>query len=70
MEIDGRVIDDFEKLVNVIYEKEPGDIVPIVFYRGNDKLQVEAELLPWPKEKSSAFVPTNEPAKPLKKPLQ
>ena len=69
VEIDGVEIEDFEKLVNVIYEKEPGSDVPIVFYRDNKEHKVVVKPLPWPKETSSDTVPTDDPAKPVKKPI-
>ena len=50
IEIDGEPIDNFDTLVKVIYKKEPGDRIPIVFYREGKIHNVVAELLPWPKE--------------------
>ena len=47
LEIDGQQIDDFKTLVKVVEKKEPGDIVPVIFFREGKVETVSAELLPW-----------------------
>ena len=47
IEIDGRAVDSFENLIEIIGEKEPGEQVPIVFRRGEEIHKVDAKLSAW-----------------------
>ena len=57
VEIDGREVNSFEKLVEIIGEKEPGDLVPIVFIRREELHEVEAKLSAWSKKKVTNPIP-------------
>ncbi len=50
IEIDGQPVNNFQKLIKIIETKEPGDKVPVVFRRGLEIQEVEAELLTWGKQ--------------------
>lgn len=47
IEIDGRTVESFEDLIEIIGEKEPGGQVPIVFRRGGETHKVVAKLSGW-----------------------
>lgn len=47
IEIDGRVVDSFQSLIEIIGEKEPAEQVPIVFRRGEETHKVVAKLSGW-----------------------
>ena len=57
VEIDGQEVNTFEKLIEIIGQKEPGDIVPIVFLRHDEHHEVEAKLSTWIKKKVANPVP-------------
>lgn len=47
VEIDGRPVNSFENLIEIVGEKEPGDRVPVIFYRDNEVHEVEVKLQAW-----------------------
>ena len=49
VEIDGREINSFDELVEIVGEKQPGDQVPIVFRRERERVETVAELSDWKK---------------------
>lgn len=57
MEIDGKPVVSFAGLIEVIGEKEPGDMVPIVYIRDGQTRQTEAKLSAWSKKKRPAVAP-------------
>ena len=60
VEIGGKPVNSFEQLIEAIGEKEPGDLVPIIFLRDNEIHEVEAKLSAWTK-KNSANPPQPKP---------
>ena len=61
IEIDGRPVDSFEKLIEIIGEKEPGEQVPIVFLRGDETHKVTAKLTAWAKPAAANVPPQPRP---------
>ena len=61
IEIDGLPVDSFEKLIEIIGEKEPGEKVPIVFRRGEDIHKVTAKLTAWAKPAAANVPPQPRP---------
>lgn len=57
IEIDGKSIDSFEELIEIIEAKEPGDQVPIKYRRGSEVQKAVAELLPWTNPKAAKSKP-------------
>ncbi len=47
IEIEGQPVGNFQRLIQIIESKEPGNHVPIVFRRGVELHQVDAELQTW-----------------------
>ena len=61
IEIDGRAVNSFEKLIEIIGEKEPGEKVPIVFLRGDETHKVTAKLSAWAKPAAANVPPQPRP---------
>lgn len=61
IEIDGIPIDSFEKLIEIIGEKEPGEKVPVVFRRGDETHKVTAKLTAWAKPAAANVPPQPRP---------
>ncbi len=61
IEIDGLPVDSFEKLIEIIGEKEPGEKVPIVFRRGDETHKVTAKLTAWAKPAAANVPPQPRP---------
>ena len=61
VEIDGRPVNSFERLIEIIGEKEPGEQVPIVFLRGEETHKVTAKLTAWAKPAAANVPPQPRP---------
>ena len=62
IEIDGKPVESFTGLIDVIGEKEPGDVVPIVYVRDGQTRKTEAKLSAWVKRKApAAAAPKGQP---------
>ena len=61
IEIDGRPVNSFERLIEIIGEKEPGEQVPIVFLRGDETHKVTAKLTAWAKPAAANVPPQPRP---------
>ncbi|MEX0716337.1 MAG: PDZ domain-containing protein [Planctomycetaceae bacterium] len=54
LEFDGRPVADFQSLIDLIMEKQPGEEVPAIVRRGGQELELTVELGAWSSRRSAS----------------